>query len=323
MSCEGTALDEAQLARIYRENSALFVPEAQVWAECDSLIELHAWDPSRIKPRDWIENFTDAERPFALQMLHRFVFFPDHLTDELLAAAFHQISGLIAQGKEFPQANNDWEKFRAEAILTYVTGEKPNPADSGLLFARKARQTLGFAENEIVSPDDAVSRTADQPGQIVVFVDDFVGSGNQFCATWMRPVQCSDGSHKSFADLSATGALTAAYYCNAASTVRGLQKIASICGAVHVFSGNVIGPDSSFVDPASTRWPTALRDVGRAFVEGIKPRYDFLAENGGQSDWRGFHRLGLGLAFAHSTPDATLPIFHSERSGWQPLVKRS
>lgn len=32
--------------------------------------------------------------------------------------------------------------------------------------------------------------------------------------------------------------------------------------------------------------------------------------------------LRVGLAFEHSTPDASLPIFFSERDNWSPLVTR-
>ncbi len=287
------------------------------------LMDLHAWDPARIKPRDWLENFNEAERPFALQMLRRFVFFPDHLTDELLRAAFHQVSASIAHGKMFRDGLQSWQIFCSNAILTYVTGEVPRPTDSGQLFARKARQALGFDEREIVPPNDAVQLLLDGSRKVVIFVDDFVGSGNQFCETWNRKIECSDGLYRSFANLSSTGKIIGAFYCNAVGTKKGHSKILNRCPNVHIFSGNLLNDDASFVDVASTQWPEPIKAASQGFIKGLQKRYGFVSENQGEEDWRGFHALGLGLAFAHSTPDATLPIFRSNRKGWRPLVMRS
>jgi len=36
----------------------------------------------------------------------------------------------------------------------------------------------------------------------------------------------------------------------------------------------------------------------------------------------GFHNLGLGVAFEHSVPDATLPVFWHSSDDWKPLRRR-
>lgn len=309
-----------ELIRHYREHRNLFVPEAQVREEFDILMQLHAWLPARIKPDDWLANFDEHERPYAVQMLHRFVFFPDHLTDELLAAAFHQISATIARGKTFRAAASDWNAFCDNSLLTYVTGEQPHPTDSGYLFARKARKFLGFSQQDIEFPDVAVRRLRAHPGRSVIFVDDFVGSGNQFRETWERKVKVDDNIECSFDDLHEAGAISGVFYCNAVSSEEGRKTIIAECPAVRVFSGNMIEADASFVSATSRKWPKELRDIGRMFIERLQGRYGYTGDDDGEEDWRGFHQLGLGLAFEHSTPDATLPIFHSNRKGWRPLV---
>ncbi len=206
--------------------------------------------------------------------------------------------------------------------MTYVTGESPHLSDSGILFARKAKRALGFREQDIVSPDAAIADLMATPGLPLVFVDDFVGSGRQFEATWHRKVECLDGTSRSFADLRDGGQLTQAYYCNAVSTAAGLARIAENCPGVMVLPGNVVGVEASFTDDGTRQWPSQLREIGRRFIAGVAPRCGFLASDGTEEDWRGFDLLGLGLSFSHSTPDATLPIFHSERNGWKPLVRR-
>jgi hypothetical protein len=59
-----------------------------------------------------------------------------------------------------------------------------------------------------------------------------------------------------------------------------------------------------------------------ATLKRISERAGYIQENGGPDDWRGFHGLGLTVAFEHGIPDASLPIFFSERNGWKPLMRR-
>jgi hypothetical protein len=310
-----------ELQGFYDENRELFIPEAQIRAEFDALLQLNSWSPAKIKPQDWLENFEVAEMPYALQMLHKFVFFSDDMTDHLLASAFHQISSQVARGKSFKTAEKDWDSFCNSAIITYVTGETPNPTDSGHLFARKGRQFLGLSEDSFCSPDEAVRNLNTRGYGHVVLVDDFVGSGNQFIETWQRPISVGRGNVASFKSLTAQQRISTAFYCNAVTTSAGAVAIAQNCPGVNVLAGNVLGPEFSFVSGHTRRWPAAAREIGERFVFSLRARYDFLAEDESEEDWRGFHALGLGLAFEHSTPDATLPIFHSERNGWQPLVR--
>jgi hypothetical protein len=309
-----------ELIEIYDQHRRLFVPEAQVRAEFDALMTLHAWEPSKIKPEDWLENFDSVELPYALQMLHRFVFYPDHLTDELLASAFHQISGLSARKRTFSDAKSVWNSFCREVVLTYVEGEEPDPTDSGYTFARKARQFLGI--QDIRRPEDVVKLLWLGPPRPVVFVDDFVGSGNQFIETWERPVEVESGVFTSFAHLSALSKFGEAFYCNAVSTAVGKERIERRCPDLLVFAGNVISSESSFISKETRQWPAPLRNVAAKFIESLKDRVGYREDDGGEDDWGGFHHLGLGLAFEHSTPDATLPVFRSERNGWRHLVRK-
>ncbi len=58
------------------------------------------------------------------------------------------------------------------------------------------------------------------------------------------------------------------------------------------------------------------------YSDRLTPQEDFIA---GNVQWLryGYHEQGLLLAFDHSVPDATLPIFWSPgKYGWTPLVAR-
>jgi len=298
--------------------------EANIVGACGSLIDFHAWDPSKIDPKGWLRNFSDKDRPVAAALLGRFTFYADHLVDQLFRSAFQSLSNTLeGDWKDFADAQLEWQTFCQSAIITLVQGEDPNPADSGWLFARKARQILGVAEPQLANPADAVASVMKGHEGPVIFVDDFVGSGDQFIATWERVIATPSHGNASFKQAAALNPKSRFYYCNAMTTVRGRNRIASAAPDVYIAAGNLIPPDHSLSSIDSALWrDTSVRDAAIELVKRISLSLGFDA-NGGINDWEGYHKLGLGLAFAHSVPDATLPIFHTSRNGWTPLVRRS
>lgn len=302
-------------------NSEAFPVESNVLEACGRLIDFGAWDQTKIDPEGWLGNFSAAERPFALVLLSRFTFLADHLVDQLFRSAFQNMSTMLFEGW-VPSSDVfcRWRAFCREALITVVQGEDPNPSDSGWLFARKARQAIGIDQTQLFEPCDAIAKLAEGFSGPVIFVDDFVGSGEQFLATWHRLYEHGSGK-TSFKKLAASSSASF-FYCNAMATEYGRKRIHRHVPIVQISAGNVIPERYSLADPASLLWPKTIRDDGIALVESVGRRLGYNADDGGEDDWRGFHKLGLGLAFQHSVPDANLPIFFTERNGWKPLVRR-
>lgn len=266
-------------------------------------------------------NFNGSERRLAAALLSRFSFYSDHLVDQLFQAAFQALSNSVRRDwKPFEAARVEWQAFCDRALVTVIQGERPNPSDSGFTFARKARQVLGMREDQLVPPSEAVLAVLNGSDRPIVFVDDFVGSGEQFRKTWQRTYNLSNGASASFASASTPRATL--YYCNAMTTAHGRRRIHEIAPEVLISAGNIVADDHSLTSPQSALWPPGMRDEGVAFIREVSKRLGFGEADGAEDDWEGFHKLGLGLAFEHSTPDATLPIFHSDRFGWTPLVRR-
>ncbi len=268
-----------------------------------------------------MSNFDAAERPLAAELLRRFTFYADPLVDQIYMSAFQTLSNLVvSQWKPFSDAKHDWARFISGALITWVQGERPHPADSGQIFIRKARQLLGIAECQMCSPVEVVRRIGTGHAGAVIFVDDFVGSGEQFLTTWKR-TYLSDGLPALQAALASRSNV---YYCNLMTTERGLARIAAEAPEVTVVCGNVILGAHTLVGGHSTLWssPMLLADI-QCFVKTCSGKLGYGEDGGGEQDWEGFHKLGLGLAFEHSTPDATLPIFYSQTNGWIPLVRRT
>ena len=252
------------------------------------------------------------------------MYYSVRLVEQLFAAGFQNLSVLNRRdGRGFREAQSTWQRFCDTLIVTYITGERPNPTDSGFTFARMARQVLEIDEERIVAPETALCILVSDPDRPVLFVDDFVGSGNQFISTWHRPYHVPSHGEHSFARQALAGGSARYHYCPAVCTAYGAQRIAKRCPGDLVLSpGNWVADQNSVFHPESVVWPDHLRASAPQFVASASCRAG-IPDNGGKvDDWRGYHKLGLTLAFAHSIPDATLPLFYWEKEGWRPLVRR-
>lgn len=299
--------------------------EALILEKCTSFVDFGLWPVlANLDPIRWLRNFNESEIEHAYHLLNAFMYYSDALVQQLFAAAFQNLSVLDRQDAwRFPEAKNAWQRLCESLIVTYVTGEHPNPTDSGYSFARKARQVLRIEEARIVAPDEALRQIFVAPDRPVLFVDDFVGSGQQFLTTWTRKYSVPALGDRSFAQ-HAQDRQGRYFYCPAMCTAYGKRNIASHCGnAVVVSPGNLLPDENSAVHQNSVVWPDHLRLSGPQFVESASRRAGIPDNGGNVDDWRGFHKLGLTLSFSHSTPDATLPLFYWEQNGWHPLVRRS
>lgn len=300
------------------------IGEAAVIANCERLVDLHAWPPATVNVDGWLSNFSDGERPFAAHLLNNFMFFSNRTVDALFRAAFHGVSNSLRAGwPPFGAGAKIWNGFLNEVIVTFSQGEIANPTDSGHAYARAARKLFDIPQTRVMNPDQALAAILRGFRGPVVFVDDFVGSGEQFVATWKRSRKLDGLGIHSFAELAT---LTPPsdnhiFYCTAMMTERGYTRLGRECPTVLLSTGNVIPENFSLVAADSVMWPDGSRQDGVNFIRDVSKRIG-LPSDGGETDWRGFNRLGLGLAFEDSTPDATIPLFHWSNR-WTPLVRRS
>lgn len=206
--------------------------------------------------------------------------------------------------------------------MTFPTDEDPNPTDSGYDFARRARE-VGFAQEQIVPPSEAVGRLAagSKPSS-VVFVDDFVGTGSQFGGTWERNYATESSGSQSFRSLYGDWPFPA-YYVPLFCTELGRQALAVRCPDVALRPLHLLDERYSALNSKGIVWPDSLASSGPAFIEHWSDHAG-IPDNGGKlpMDWRGFASLALTIAFGRFVPDATLPIFYWEENGWNPLIQR-
>lgn len=293
------------------------VPEDFVRAKTDYFVDVQLWPrETRLNPHGWLSNFENDERDHAVHLLNAFLYYSGDLIDELFKAAFQQLNRhVVPINGPYVAAQAAWRQFRSDVIVTHVTGEEPSNTDSGYLFARKARQVLGIAEDNIVAPEVALQRLSDSGPRPVLFVDDFVGSGDQFITTWERDIELRDGSTLSFERFCGISGASF-YYCPLFIGSRGKDAIERACPAAVLCPAHFLSDRYSALSDESIVWPDHLRASAHDFLENASRRAGIVS-------WKGYHDQALTIAFEHGVPDATLPLYYHDGNGWTPLIKRT
>lgn len=287
------------------------------------LIDVGVW-PKRANfdPIGWLKNFTPEEVPLALRLLEGFTYFSQELVAQMFRSAFLNVSQKVVNNKQnYLTAQNEWSSFIDSILVVRVTGEIPNDADSGFAFARLAREVLNIPERQILPPDQAITALLSGRTYNVLFVDDFVGSGNQFGDTWERRYKTNLSISYSFKDVA--GMLTPNtnfFYCPVICTELGRVEIARRCPEVQIEPAHFYGSKHSAITADSDIWREDMQTEGPEFVKIASERAGLPDLNGEVGCWRGFGKLGLALSFQHGWPDASLPLFYSTVRGWRPLL---
>ena len=257
-------------------------------------------------------NFLDCERPYAVQLLNSFAHFNQEIVNQLFVSAFQFLScEVLPVGAPLDEAVQAWADFRNRVLITPVNGENPSPADSGYRYASKARDLLGIPWFQLANHEDALEAVVSDATRPIIFVDDFVGSGEQMLSHWKRQVTVN-GSKLSFS-LAAKGGMAPAYYCCALATDYGVGRIAAAGLPLTVRAGNILPANASAVASDSLVWPKSEYANGVAFLDAVNARAGIT------TDAMGFYNLGLTVGIEGRVPDATLPIFLWDQNDWIPL----
>jgi len=189
-----------------------------------------------------------------------------------------------------------------------VIREKDPPTKSGPLVARLYKREVGVNEKYMIWPW-SVESINEEPS-IIVMIDDFVGTGDQFL----------DFFERFLSGLPAKGD-THFIYAPLGACEQGLERIKRDLPYVSVCCAESIGQRERFFEGMMLRYPgTSL-----AFQNKMRKTYlelmsrlglDFIKNKFGYGD------LELTYAYAHGTPNATLPILWAETESFQPLLSR-
>ena len=296
--------------------------EELVLSKLRYLIDVQLWPiTSQLDPISWLNNFTQAERPYAVHVLNVFLYLSERIIDAIFLSTVQSLSSPITAGAtSLGDAQSRWRRFLCTARITYVQGENPSPADSGHLFVRRARQLLNIPENRIVDPDTALEHVARNPTTPVLFVDDFVGSGRQMECTWKRRRTIGFVQRVSSFD-EIVGNEHQVIYVPLVATDIGIKYLSLQCPNLKINPGYRLDKRYSLVSDESILWPPDLKNGAGEVLHTASMRAG--VGEAGSVGWKGYNDLALPIAFSHGVPDSTLPLIWWESRGWVPLVRRS
>ena len=96
------------------------------------------------------------------------------------------------------------------------------------------------------------------PSLVVLFVDDFVGSGNQMAGTWNRRYVSNGSGEASFAQLAGSGSGTF-YYVPIVAATAGMKMLSAICTNLRVRPAHILDEAYSLTHPECFMWPESLK----------------------------------------------------------------
>lgn len=293
----------------------------EVLDKCEALKKARLWlSEPHMRPHAWIRNFDEVDRPTAALLLDSFTFYSDKMTDRLLVGSYDSLADGLPKGPSAPDALTLMAALD-DAVFTRIEGETPRPTDSGNLFCRKARQVLGIPDDRFLEPHVAITHAA--KGCPVVFLDDFVGSGDQFLKTWSR--KYATNSPQSFVEACSLNQFVAVYVTLVA-TDYGLQRIRQNAPNLAITVAHELSEsDTARCLSASPSLPIqdvqlAVKALLHKYASRLSPPPD-ISQDPSYVRY-GYKERALLFAFEHSVPDATLPIFWSPGQNWTQLLER-
>lgn len=310
-------------------------------AECEHrlrILSAQAWD-NEVRWSDitaWAENFVgstaprEEEQQHALFALSRFMYFSRRLTREMLKALYRDQfeAPMMQRIRRNFRSTKDVSllrrQYQAQLSATRFIG-LGNPAESGAHLLYVFRQVNYLPKDYFA---DLLSVFASKPsrtriGEIeyqirdasvnrIVFFDDIVGSGTQarqYLSEELKRIRAGDPNFElSFLALFAT--TEGLERLNAPELFDGRAAcLFELDSSYRAFDGNA----RYFTDSPEWFKAVAFQAVARQYGANLQPRLPV-----------GFKDGQLLLAFAHNTPDNTLPIFWDQgiRMQWHPIFAR-
>ena len=278
------------------------------------LIERGFWEIPESRLDSWWRQFCGHEEKFfAACLLDQTIFRSRHQFESALRALFRSnLFGAVFPGEhdlcltEAIQGRPD-PKIR----LIPVICESDPPTKSGPLVMRRLQRILRLNSKWMCWPWLAPQAIEEQDVEIIVFVDDFLGSGRQFetfFEKWDFPKKLDSRVKYIYAPVIAHQV--------------GLDYLAKVLPSVTVVCVEKLGDSHRFFN--ETTWHHIGQ--GQVTADDAKTWYlDFATKRKiapRSVSPLGYGELELAFGFSHATPNNSLPILWCSSEDWQPLLER-
>jgi hypothetical protein len=241
---------------------------------------------SRAQTKSLISNIIEKSIPQIIQTSH-----PD------IAKEFHNIITSKYPGR-------DLEKI----IIVPVIRDIDPPTKSGPLVARLYKKDMGINDKFMQWPWKVSAKA--ENAKVVIFIDDFVGTGDQFLEFY-----------KSFHFDSSSNDAAEYIYAPLGACEEGIEKINIELPKLKICKAETILEENKFFAGLHLRY----KGVDDILLNDIKSTYDAFINKVGHTNLKnkyGYGDLELTYAYAHGTPNATLPILWAANEHYQPIFSR-
>lgn len=295
----------------YAKDKVYFYIESKFWSKLD-IDTFHAW----------LSNFESTEEKYcALKLLDRFVYYSEEDMIRMIDFGFYE--SILKRKILGYEISNDFQ-VKNETLLnfkkdftsnTYVMPLlTDNLSESSLVMARYLTNDIGFPEKNMLYLNNLKSIDL-QKAKNLIILDDFVGSSTQLHTFWNSTSIKIDGEVIFPKKLKAMFPhLDIEYFC-LICTEEGFTNFHS--------QDNDVGLRITYCELLTNKYKVFGKDsvyFNNEEVEVCKNVLDLLCKKKGIS-LLGYKSLDYAIAFHHSIPDSSLPLFYSQFNNWNPLFK--
>jgi hypothetical protein len=286
-----------------------------VIADSRNLISRGLWEIPTFRFESWINQFVGPEEEFFASCLL------DHLifrTSSQFEAGLRALFRSNLQGRIFSSSSDEElmlklaGRIETKLRVVPVIAEDDPPTKSGPLVLRRLQRIMHIRHKWICWPWQAATKIRNNEINTVIFVDDFLGSGQQFETFF---------NQWGFSQLLEN---TKYYYASVVAHQSGLSHLKKAFPYLEVISAEQLDTSHDFF--SDDVW--SRLGQGTISATEAKTWYLTFAKEKGlipkSTGAFGTGSLSLAFGFSHSTPNNSLPIFwyENETTGWQPLLER-
>lgn len=281
---------------------------------------IQAWPLNdKLNYNGWLGNFSDLrEKQIARALLNFFLYYNEALVDKLLMCSIGKVGYKL-------RSDDNWNHtyFRHACYYSTIPGDAESNQDnsgSGVAFLRKIKtRQFDVHEGQICGFMSLFPMLVQTMRPVtVIFVDDFVGSGDQ-CTKAFKYRDTK--THKTLNEIAAEGRHKLVFAPTIINEV-GYKKIREECPNIILSCSHILGQEYNLFSPDCLCWNEDVPyEEGISFI--INKSREIGIPEEGETGIKGYKEQGLALSFAHGTPDATIPLFYWSDNGWIPLVEKA
>lgn len=283
---------------------------------CIDLIKHDIWSGiTQIEFNTWMKNFrTKNEKYFAACILDSLIYRCEKQEVALAMEIFtkklpqylNELSHTLFDYSDLLNILKNQVSEEHKIRLVTVANPQDRPGKSNDTVFRMYRRKLDFNDSWFIKPNE-VEREIQNGITTFIFIDDFLGTGNQFGSMWNI-----EGFSLKLKDSNVM-------YCPLVAHVEGVNKLNNLNSDLKIIAGENLNEDCdvfkfAFIDGVNTT------DGAKEFYKNMLEKYNF--KNLLEENTFGYGNLGLAYTFSHASPDNCLQIIWEPQEGWEPLIKK-